>query len=413
MTVRSRGHGVGGEAAATDGGGTRVNAVSRTEERIATAMAYVRCAMAVLALVPLLGWENLRRPWLAAVAAVVAVTEAWWLFRRVRSRRTLVDPVLVLADVGVALMLTAIGAAAAGPSQLNKVMTEILPFGLASAGFVGFGLGSSGTGIVAVGALALTWTAAALPGRSLKLVSDLLGFGLWYLVTLLVGREFREMAGLTEQAQAEVARSQQQAAERAREADVAREREITHREIHEHLLPIVDAVASAKPVSDRLVRLAAREADRARRLIMDGRLGARPGFEALVADVRDTYVDAGLHITSVFRIVADPPSDVGEAVAAAAREAMCNVVKYAGSHQDVNFYVESTEAGVELVVRDRGVGFDPGAMIPGGGFSQTYGAVRRRGGEVVVLSAPGEGTKVSVRWTAGSPTGPGPAQGGT
>jgi len=372
----------------------------QTESRLATAMAACRGAMAVLVFVPLLAWERLAHPILAVVSAAVATAEALWLLRRVRSRRTLVDSTLISVDVVTAMALMVVGGVAAGSTQLNKVMTEVLPFALASAGFVGFGLGLRWPAPAIIALMAGTWTVVALPGHDLKIVSDLLGFGLWYAVSTIAGQEFRKMARLTEQAQADAAWSQQQVAERTREADVARERDITHREIHEHLLPIVDAVGSGKPIGDRLIRLAAREADRARRLIMDGRLGTRPGFEALVADVRDTYVDAGLQITPVFRIVADPPPDVGEAIAGAAREALCNVLKYAGPRQDVNFYVEATEAGVEVVVRDRGIGFDPDQVAPGGGFSRTYEAVRRRGGQVTVLSRPGEGTKVTFRWQA-------------
>jgi len=50
------------------------------------------------------------------------------------------------------------------------------------------------------------------------------------------------------------------------------------------------------------------------------------------------------------------------------------------------------------VIRDRGVGFDPAAVAPGGGFTQTYEAVRRRGGIVEISSTPGDGTKVAIRW---------------
>jgi signal transduction histidine kinase len=131
---------------------------------------------------------------------------------------------------------------------------------------------------------------------------------------------------------------------------------------------------------------------------MDTRLDARPGFEAVLADIRDTFVDAGLQVSTTFRIVCEPPGDIADAVAMATREALTNAAKYAGDRRDVTFFAESTEAGGEIVVRDRGAGFDPDAVRPGGGLAETYGAVRRRGGTVDIQSGPGDGTKVAICW---------------
>jgi signal transduction histidine kinase len=230
-----------------------------------------------------------------------------------------------------------------------------------------------------------------------KLVSDVLGFGMWYLSLDLVAREFREMAALAEEAQVAALAAQEETADRRRDTDLARERELTHREIHEHLLPVVDAVAAGR-VGEELARVAVRAAGRARRLIVDGRLEPEGTFAALVDDVVDTYRDAGLPLTTVVRIVADPPAEVGEAVAGALREALTNVLKYATATEEVTLYVESTEAGIEAVVRDYGAGFEPSAVRPGGGFRTTFPAVRRRGGAVEVSSRPGGGTRVTVRW---------------
>jgi signal transduction histidine kinase len=131
---------------------------------------------------------------------------------------------------------------------------------------------------------------------------------------------------------------------------------------------------------------------------MDKRLDAGPGFEAVLADICDTFVDAGLQVSTTFRIVCEPPGDIADALAMATREALTNAAKHVGDRRDVSFFAESTEAGGEIVVRDRGVGFDPDAVRPGGGLGETFGAVRRRGGMVDIQSSPGEGTKVTIRW---------------
>jgi anti-sigma regulatory factor (Ser/Thr protein kinase) len=368
--------------------------VPRTEERMARAMSHVRLAMLPLAAIPLLARP--RRRVLATALIAAAVAETTWVQRRVRQRATLQDRALVWADVGFCAAFNLL-VADIDPGESRRVRNAVVSYSLASAGFSGFGLGPSAEGASAVAALAGTWAARA-PARDLKLLSDALGHVLWYGTTILAGREFRAMARQIVQAQEETARLQAEASDREREADVAREREITHREIHEHLLPIVDAVAAGGPVNEGVTRLAGREADRARRLLMDGRLDARPGFEAVLADIRDTFVDAGLRVSATLRVLSDPPGEVADALATATREALTNAAKYAGERRDVTLFAESTETGVEVVVRDRGGGFDVDTVRHGGGMAETFGAVRRRGGTVDIQSSPGSGTKVTIRW---------------
>ena len=63
---------------------------------------------------------------------------------------------------------------------------------------------------------------------------------------------------------------------------------------------------------------------------------------------------------------------------AAVREALCSALKYSGALDDVvNLYVEPAEAGLEVVVRDHGKGFDLENFQPGGGFVTTYGYIWR------------------------------------
>jgi signal transduction histidine kinase len=370
-------------------------AVARTEERMARTTGFMRVAMLLWVGVQLLGRRERRAVASALVAASAA--ETWWVIRRARRHRTLRDRVLIWVDVCFCAVFNLL-VAQIEPRDRRRIRYSVAGQSLASAGFVGLGLGGSVEGTGAVAALAATW-AAPRPTGDIKLVStDVLEHVLWYGANILGGREMRTLAHEIADAQAETARLQAESAEREREADVAREREITHREIHEHLLPIVDSVAAGGTVSEGVTRLAGREADRARRLLMDSRLDARPGFEAVLADIRDTFVDAGLQVSTTFRIVCEPPGHVADAVAMATREALTNAAKYAGDRRDVTFFAESTEAGGEIVVRDRGAGFDPDTVRPGGGLVRTYGAVRRHGGTVDIQTRPGEGTKVTIRW---------------
>lgn len=97
-------------------------------------------------------------------------------------------------------------------------------------------------------------------------------------------------------------------------------------------------------------------------------------------------------------IVGDAPLDARlEAVVQAAREAITNAAKFAGSER-VDLYAEIGETRVELFVRDRGVGFDPNAVPPDrrGVRDSIVGRVERHGGRASIRSALGEGTEVEL-----------------
>lgn len=351
---------------------------------LAGGMAWTRCAAACLQFVPLLYVSRLRLLWLVLAVAAGSAAEAWWLLRRVQARRTLRDPVLVGADVACCLGLVT-AARMAGPAALDSALC----FSFVTAGIVGLGLGRSWRGVLAFAALAAAWTVIALPPGGPPLESDLLGLGLCYALPLSVARELKDSAhkdGAPADSKA------------VHELDLARDHELAFHEIHGRLLPIVDAVASGAAMSGPWMALAAKEAARARRLIAGGRARPGPGFTELLSDIRDTFTEAGMAVTAVFRITADPPGEVREAVGYAVREALTNVLKHADPRCEVHLFAESTGQHLEVVVRDRGGGFEPGGAAPGCGFARTYGAVRCLGGTVDVRSSPRDGTRVRIMW---------------
>jgi signal transduction histidine kinase/phage shock protein PspC (stress-responsive transcriptional regulator) len=86
-----------------------------------------------------------------------------------------------------------------------------------------------------------------------------------------------------------------------------------------------------------------------------------------------------------------------DAIVLAAREAMTNAAKFAGSER-VDLYAEVEPDRVEVFVRDRGVGFEPGA-IPAdrrGVRDSIIGRMERHHGRAAVHSSPGEGTEVEL-----------------
>ncbi|HST38555.1 MAG TPA: PspC domain-containing protein, partial [Conexibacter sp.] len=127
---------------------------------------------------------------------------------------------------------------------------------------------------------------------------------------------------------------------------------------------------------------------------------AKPAGESLMAALEEVAAEVEqLHGVPVEVVtVGDLPLDEHlAALVQAAREALSNAAKFAGSAK-VDLFAEVTEERVEVFVRDRGVGFDPDA-IPAdrrGVRESIVGRMERHGGRAVVHAAPGAGTEVEL-----------------
>jgi len=117
-------------------------------------------------------------------------------------------------------------------------------------------------------------------------------------------------------------------------------------------------------------------------------------LKAALAEVED---DHGASVDVV--VVGDAPLDATSApVVAAAREAVTNAAKHAGTGR-VDVYAEVGPDAIEVFVRDRGRGFVLDD-VPGdrhGVRDSIMARMARHGGRAEVRSAPGEGTEVRLR----------------
>ena len=96
--------------------------------------------------------------------------------------------------------------------------------------------------------------------------------------------------------------------------------------------------------------------------------------------------------------VGDAPLDPEmESLVAAAGEAMTNAARWSGC-ATVSVFVESTPQGVDVFVRDRGVGFDPGAVDGDsrGIRDSIRGRLDRVGGSCEIISSKDHGTEVRL-----------------
>lgn len=89
-------------------------------------------------------------------------------------------------------------------------------------------------------------------------------------------------------------------------------------------------------------------------------------------------------------------TDRHEALVLAAREAMHNAARHGGGA--VSVYLESSDAGSEVFVRDRGPGFDPDAVPEDrlGVRESIVGRMKRHGGTAVINSS-SDGTEVRLK----------------
>jgi signal transduction histidine kinase len=103
------------------------------------------------------------------------------------------------------------------------------------------------------------------------------------------------------------------------------------------------------------------------------------------------------------------PVPVAVAIVRAVREALANVISHAGTAEawvDVCPAAPGGDVaapgGVRVTVRDAGAGFDPARIDPArlGLRRSVVERIADSGGRASIRSAPGEGTVVSLRWTA-------------
>jgi signal transduction histidine kinase len=124
----------------------------------------------------------------------------------------------------------------------------------------------------------------------------------------------------------------------------------------------------------------------------EGRL--RPAVEAIATRVEQRH-----NVPVDVVVVGDAPLDeAGRALVEACQEAALNAARHSGAPL-VSVYVEVEPDELSGFVRDEGKGFDPDQVPTDrrGIADSIRGRIRRHGGSVSILSAPGEGTEVQLR----------------
>jgi signal transduction histidine kinase len=145
-------------------------------------------------------------------------------------------------------------------------------------------------------------------------------------------------------------------------------------------------------------RLARRQERELRAWLYPDRESAAEGtladaVESTAAEIEELH---GVRV-DVVRTGDAPFDERAQALVLAAREAMANAARHSGV-EEVSVFLDASDEGVSLYVRDRGAGFDPDAVAADrqGLAESIRGRMERVGGSARIVSAPGEGTDVEL-----------------
>ena len=172
--------------------------------------------------------------------------------------------------------------------------------------------------------------------------------------------------------------------------------------VHDSVLQTLALIQRRADDPQKVVQLARLQERELRSWLFEGRDPNETDADAtFAAGVRQIQQDVesryGVPVEAV--IVGECELDENlSALLAAAREATVNAAKWSGASV-ISLFAEVEPHEVSLVVRDRGKGFDPEA-VPADrkGLAESIrGRMARRGGTATVTSAPGEGTKVTLK----------------
>ena len=194
------------------------------------------------------------------------------------------------------------------------------------------------------------------------------------------------------------------AAERA-ERIRSQERAELGAHLHDSVLQTL-ALMQRRADNPREVAALARRQERELRAWLLDRPPTRAGeslagaLEAAAAKVEESH-GGGIEVVTVGDCALD---DRAEAVLAAAREAILNAAKFAGDAGPIDVFAEVTPRRIEVFVRDRGPGFDPGSLPDDrhGVRESIIGRMERHGGRTEIRTGVDGGTEVELTLERGA-----------
>jgi signal transduction histidine kinase/phage shock protein PspC (stress-responsive transcriptional regulator) len=169
--------------------------------------------------------------------------------------------------------------------------------------------------------------------------------------------------------------------------------------LHDSVLQTLALVQRRADEPREVVRLARLQERELRAWLLGGDAPAASASASLGAALEETAaaIEAEHGVPVEVVRVRDCGLEGSEPLLAAAREAILNAARHSGATA-VSVYLEVEPDRATIFVRDRGRGFDPGAVAPDrGGISHSIvGRMQRAGGRAAVRSTVDDGTEIEL-----------------
>lgn len=323
-----------------------------------------------------------------AGSLLLAVAGAAWSARHLLTDRPLSVSFLVRDSlVALAVAISPHLAGAADDYYGGYPMSAVVLVALA---------GGVGWGLVAAGVFSATQIVALILGS--PAASSASGWVSITVMTGVVAVVVAMTADFLRAAEARRARAEEELEEERRRHAVEEgrmaERVDVADDLHDSLLQTVRVLAQHADEPRRVRTLARRQERELRNMIErmhGGREGTAAALRQAVSDIED------LHDVEV-DVVAAGDVELTERTAElvkAAREAIVNAARHSGAGR-VDVTLEVDPARIAVAVRDRGRGFDPASTTQGHGLGSLRERLDRLGGNLEIVSAPGDGTEVEL-----------------
>jgi signal transduction histidine kinase len=360
------------------------------------AVRVVNCTISLIVLTTRL--DHYRLPGLVVVVYLGVVGWSAWLFGWA-TRGGMVTVRLLVVDV----MIAAATLVGVGLLTDQEVATDWTNWSFAYALSVALAAGVvlRLRAAVAVAALFaatyLVGVASALLGQAASLANGLGNAVSFLAFALMAFALARHLHRMDSELDAALNRALVAEAERARYQD----RVTQYRTLHNTVLATLTGIARGG-LDHRCETVRARcgrQATYLRRLIEGEVLPASHPLTEALGEVVDEAAEAGLRVHyAADGLPLELPPDVVQALVGASEEALENVRRHAGGDAA---RLTAVEEDGQIVVRivDQGQGFDATQERRGFGITQSIeGRMRDAGGTAKIVSHPGDGTWVELRW---------------
>jgi signal transduction histidine kinase len=374
----------------------------QTARSVVRAAAFLRAGQLVIWLWVPVVYAIARLPPVVLIGYLLATVWTAVLFTAAL-RRNDVTTRWVLADVAVAVACAVIVSrtfpAGQAASPRSWVLGPICGVGVTCAFFASRWIAAWSVGAIAIAWMAGTWQDIRAVGAILVL-SGCAVIVVFSLVAALAARVlFRAATQADQAASAALEAQRREAMAEARDE----ERRQQFKVLHDNVLHTLESIARGELAigSQQVRQTCMRDADYLRGLITGGADSIPTDLGVALAGMGRDRSALGLRINQQFDALPKQfPPHVTQALTGAAREALNNVVKHAGTDEAWLSAYGDGAGGVIVTVVDRGQGFELQAKSGGLGLMRS---VRHRvlevGGKVRIDSAPGEGTSIEMSWT--------------